>query len=151
MSKVELTNMVMIQDPVTGKVLVQDRIKSWKGLSFPGGHVEKGESFVDSAVREIKEETGLTVRDLQYCGVIHWLNNRTFDRYIVFLYKTIDYEGALITECDEGKNQWITIEELRTTPSENDMPKYLPMFLEDRYSEAFGLWNDQEPWDIEYK
>ena len=151
MSKTELTNMVMIQDPITGKVLVQDRIKSWKGLSFPGGHVENNESFVDSAVREIKEETGLTVRNLKYCGVIHWLNNRTFDRYIVFLYKTKDYTGSLLDECDEGKNRWISIDELRVTPSENDIPKYLPMFLEDGYSEAFGSWNDEEPWDIEYK
>lgn len=35
MSKNELTNMVMIQDKNTGRVLVQDRVKSWKGLSFP--------------------------------------------------------------------------------------------------------------------
>lgn len=53
MPKVELTNMVMVQDKITGKVLVQERIKSWKGLSFPGGHVDEGESFVDSAIREI--------------------------------------------------------------------------------------------------
>lgn len=151
MSKIELTNMVMIQDPLTGKVLVQDRIKSWKGLSFPGGHVEKNESFVDSAIREIKEETGLTVRNLQYCGVIHWLNSITYDRYIVFLYKTKEYEGSLLTESDEGKNLWISVDELRNTPSENDMPKYLPMFLEDRYSEAFGLWSEKAPCDILYK
>ncbi|MBO5410173.1 MAG: NUDIX domain-containing protein, partial [Clostridia bacterium] len=46
-TQVELTNMVMIEDKATGKVLVQERVKSWKGLSFPGGHVEPGESFVD--------------------------------------------------------------------------------------------------------
>ena len=40
MPKLEMTNMVMIQDKQTGKVLVQDRVKSWKGLSFPGGHIE---------------------------------------------------------------------------------------------------------------
>jgi 8-oxo-dGTP diphosphatase len=58
--------MVMIQNKHTGKVLVQDRVKSWKGLSFPGGHVENGESFYDCAVREVKEETGLEVRDLKF-------------------------------------------------------------------------------------
>ncbi|MDR1465266.1 MAG: NUDIX domain-containing protein [Oscillospiraceae bacterium] len=62
----EFTTMVMIQNKHTGKVLVQDRVKSWKGLSFPGGHVENGESFYDCAVREVKEETGLEVRDLKF-------------------------------------------------------------------------------------
>jgi len=149
--KLEVTNMVMIQDKRTGKVLVQDRVKSWKGLSFPGGHIEDNESIVDSAVREIKEETGLEVWNLKSCGIIHWLNNKTFDRYLVFLFKTGDYSGELITECDEGKNLWITIDELRNTPSENQTPQYLPMFLEDKYSEAFGSWNDDEPWEIVYK
>lgn len=143
MPKCELTNMVMIQDG-NGKVLVQDRIKSWKGLSFPGGHLEDGESIVDSAVREIKEETGLDVRNLKSCGVIHWSNNKTYDRYIVFLFKTGDYSGELMPECDEGRNFWITIDEFRNTPTQNDTPKYLPMFLEENYGEAFGSWNENE-------
>ena len=151
MSKLELTNMAMIQDKQTGKVLVQDRVKSWKGLSFPGGHIENNESFIDSAVREVREETGLEVWNLKSCGIIHWLNNKTFDRYIVFLFKTDDYSGELKPKCDEGRNLWITVDELIKTPSENQMSKYLPMFLEDEYSEAFGSWNDDEPWEIVYK
>jgi len=151
MPKVELTNMVMIQDKKTDKVLVQDRIKNWKGLSFPGGHVEDGESFVESAIREVKEETGLDICNLETCGMIHYSNNKNFDRYIVFLYKTSDFSGKLIDECAEGRNFWISIEELKNTPSENSTPKYLPMFLEGKYSEAFGSWNDDGPWDIVYK
>ena len=48
----EVTNMIMIQDPQTKKVVVLNRRLSWKGISFPGGHVEKNESFYESAVRE---------------------------------------------------------------------------------------------------
>jgi 8-oxo-dGTP diphosphatase len=91
------------------------------------------------------------VKNLEYCGVIHWLNTKTFERYIVFLYKTEDFSGVLKEESDEGKNLWITIDELRNTPSENGMPLYLPVFLEDKYSEAFGPWNDEEALRIEYK
>ena len=152
MSKIEMTNMVMIQDKQTGKVLVQDRVKSWKGLSFPGGHIEDSESIIDSAIREVREETGLEVRNLKACGVIHWLNKKTLDRFMVFLYKTTEFSGELLTESDEGRNFWITVDEMRNTPSENQMPKnYLPMFLEDKYCEAFGPWKDDEPWEIVYK
>ena len=143
-----MTSMIMIEDKTAGKVLVQDRIKSWKGWSFPGGHVEKNESFVDGAAREVKEETGLDVWNLKSCGVIHWLNNKSLDRYIVFLYKTTCFSGELIAECDEGKSFWVTLGELKNVPCENSTPKYLPMFLEDKYSEAFASWSDDEPWRL---
>jgi len=151
MPRIELTNMVMIQDKITGKVLVQERTKSWKGLSFPGGHVDEGESIVDSAIREIKEETGLDIKNLKSCGIVHWSNSKIFDRYIVFLYKTTEFEGELITEMDEGRNFWISIDELKTRQNTNSFHHYLPMFLEDRFNEAFGSWNDDEPWEIVYK
>ena len=46
----ELTNMCMIYND-NGFVVIQNRIKSWKGITFPGGHVELGESIVDSTIR----------------------------------------------------------------------------------------------------
>jgi len=55
------TNMCMVYDNA-GNILVQDRRKKdWPGLCFPGGHVEPGESFVKSVIREVWEETGLTI------------------------------------------------------------------------------------------
>ena len=42
MSRIELTTMVMVQDLKTGKTVLLDRIKNYKGLAFPGGHVEDG-------------------------------------------------------------------------------------------------------------
>jgi len=144
----ELTNMIMITDESTGKVLVQKRIKKWAGLSFPGGHIEKGESFVDSAVRETKEETGLTVCNLKGCGVIHWTNTHTYDRYLAFLYKTSDFSGELIPETDEGKNLWMSIKQLMAMPSTNGLHEIIYMFLHNEYSEAFGSWSDEQSWQI---
>ncbi len=140
MASLEMTNMVMIQDPDTGKVLVQNRRLCWRGPAFPGGHIEEDESFVDSAVREVREETGLTVSNLHACGIVHWLNRETLDRYIVFLYKTTSYRGKLITETAEGPNCWVDIDTLREMSTENSFLLYLPMFLEEKYSEAFGEW-----------
>ena len=46
------------------KILVQDRVnKNWPGLTFPGGHVEEGESFTESVIREVYEETGLKIEN----------------------------------------------------------------------------------------
>lgn len=151
MPKFEITSMVMIQDKSTGKVLVQNRVQDFKGYSFPGGHVNDGESFYDCAVREVKEETGLDIENLKYCGVVHWSNNKSYDRYLIFLYRTNDYKGDLISESDEGKNLWMDIETLKQNNGEIHINKYLPLFLDDKYSEAFGSWNDSEPWEIVYK
>mgnify|MGYP000163936904 FL=1 len=93
-TKVELTNMCLIYDEK--KVLVQEKTgtKYEGGLVFPGGHVDEGESLRDSVIREIREETGLVIKNPQPCGFKDWiLEDGT--RYIVLLYKTDQFEGEL--------------------------------------------------------
>ena len=71
--RVILTNMCMICKGT--KVLVEN--KNWKevqGIIFPGGHVEEHEPIVDSVIREIKEETGLTIEHPVLCGIKEWIN-----------------------------------------------------------------------------
>ena len=64
----EFTVLCLIEDG--SRVLLQDRVKAdWKGYTLPGGHVEKGESFVEAVIREMKEETGLEVGMLAPIGV----------------------------------------------------------------------------------
>ena len=65
--RVILTNMCMVYDG--DRILVQNKVNDdWTGLCFPGGHVEHRESFVKSVIREIKEETGLTIYEPRLCG-----------------------------------------------------------------------------------
>ena len=67
--KVELTNLCMVTD-AQGRLLVEDRLDPvWGGLCFPGGHVEPGESFRDAVIREVREETGLTIENPRLCGI----------------------------------------------------------------------------------
>ncbi|MBQ3044470.1 MAG: 8-oxo-dGTP diphosphatase [Clostridia bacterium] len=148
---VEFTNMVMVEDKETGRVLVQERRKSWTGLSFPGGHVEQYESIVDSAIREVKEETGLDIQNLHHCGIIHWVHKTRSDRYIVFLYKTNDFSGELLAETDEGRVFWISPDELKYQKLSKNFGNYIPMFFDDNLNEAYGLWHEDEPDTLIYK
>jgi len=152
MPKTELTTMVMIQDPHTEQVLVQERRKSWKGLSFPGGHVEPNESFHDCAVREISEETGLVISDVTPCGIIHWCGSDTQDKYLVFLYKTSTFSGELIPEMDEGRHFWMDMDELWTHQARftNRFADYLSKFFFGSHHEAFCLYPGESSADSEF-
>lgn len=148
MVRYELTNMVMVQDPVTGKVLVQRRVQKYKGIAFPGGHLEEGESIYDSAVREIKEETGYDIRNLESCGFIYW-DEPNVERYFTYFYKTTDFSGKMIPETEEGPVFWMDPEELEHTDLSPNMEKYLPMFT-GKYSECYCLWSDDH-WEVSYR
>lgn len=137
--QVELTNMCMIEEPVTHKVLVQIRNKKdWDGISFPGGHVKRGESIVESTKREIKEETGLEVENLIPCGMKDWYDFEKEQRYMVFFYKTSTFSGTLLSSCLEGENKWMTIEEILKSNTANDFIEMLDIFLGKKdYTEFF--------------
>ncbi len=159
MAKIEITNMIMIQNPETKEAVVQRRIKYWCGITFPGGHLENGESLYDSAVREAKEETGLDVKNLKYCGMVHWYNTENQDRYFVHFFKTHEYSGELLTKTDEGEVFFTSLESLKDMKLSPNFDKYLPMFLSDEHYEIYCNWNkkmkencDDEPnWDFQYR
>lgn len=139
--KAELTNMVMVYDKNTNRAVVQQRVKYWKGITFPGGHVEKGESFIDSAKREVFEETGLKVDNLKLCGVIDWCHRKSGERYMVILYKTDTYSGELIGETEEGKVFWADIDEIPKMELPPYFDDYLKVFLSYEKQEFFAPYD----------
>lgn len=145
-TKTVIVNMIMIENKSTGKVLVLDRILSnWPGLTFPGGHVEWGESFYGAAIREAKEETGLDVKKLIPCGTVNWANKHNGERYIELLYKTNDFYGVLSEGTREGRVLWMTLEELKKSDRlSQNFSLYLPMFEGKGYSEMFFDWDGKD-------
>ena len=138
--RVELTNMCMICDG--NRVLVQNRKNpNWPGVIFPGGHVEPGESFVDSVIREIKEETGLTISNVQLCGIKQYVPkaNENYDRYIVLLYRTDTFTGEL-KDSEEGSVFWIEREELLNYPHPHGFESMAEVFLNDQISENYWAY-----------
>ena len=136
--KVEFTNMCMVYDG--NKVVVIDRQKKdWAGITFPGGHVELGESFTDAVIREIQEETGLKISSPQLCGIKDWCENGC--RYVVLFYKTARFEGELVSS-EEGNVWWKKIDNLPNLNLSLDMKDMLRVFTEDDLSEFFYYQKD---------
>lgn len=133
--KITLTNMCMIYDD-NNNVVVQEKIgDTYTGLIFPGGHVEYHESIVDSMIREIYEETGLTISNLTFCGIKDWIENDG-SRYMVFLYKTNKYSGDLVSS-NEGKVFWMSLEELKKKPLLWHLEMMLGIFCGNEYNELY--------------
>lgn len=144
--KVELTALCLIYKG--NLLLLQNRIKEdWKGYTFPGGHVEKGESIVDSVIREMKEETGLTIRNPKLCGIKQFPIEG--GRYLVFLFKTDEFEGELVSS-DEGTVEWIDREELQQFQTVEDFFEMLPLFDDDKLTE-FIYVEKSGKWEIEIR
>ena len=148
-----LCNMCMVEDKATGRVLVQHRLPKptnpWCGLTFPGGHVEAGESITASTVREIREETGLVVSNLRMCGVVEWetIGERADgspcevvanSKYIVFMFRTSSYTGELKSSA-EGRMEWMTLDEMRQGGLAPHMEEYIRVLLEDDVPQAYGI------------
>ena len=142
--KVTITNMCMIYD--NDKVLVQDRIDDdYRGITFPGGHVEMGESLTDAVIREVFEETGLKISAPELCGIKDWINDDG-SRYMVLFYKTDQFEGEL-KSSDEGKVYWLELHEMKNSHMADKMDKVLEVFLDENISEYFfykenGAWQE---------
>lgn len=133
--QVELTNMCLIYDDE--RILVEEKIgtKYTGGLVFPGGHIESGESLLNSVIREMKEETGLDIKNPQPCGFKDWiLDDGT--RYLVLLYKTNQFSGEL-KSSDEGRVYWLDRKEISNANLIWNMRELLEIFEGDQYSEFF--------------
>ena len=148
MGTVELTNMCMIENTATNQVLVQRRTKSWVGIAFPGGHVEDGEGIVDSVIREVREETGLTVSDLRLVGIKDSCSGDNTDRFMVFLFATDSYSGTL-RSSDEGEVFWVDKDKLTDMALSPSMEETLAVMSNPTVNElSYVRASSSEPWTM---
>ncbi len=79
----------------------------WLGV---GGHFEEGEGPEECVLREVTEETGLTLTEYRYRGLVTFVSDMWEDEYM-HLFTATGYEGQM-TECDEGELVWIPKDEV---------------------------------------
>ena len=140
-----LTNICLIYKD--DKILVVDRKKEdWPGLTFPGGHVEKDEDFQASVIREVKEETGLTIKRPILCGIEEF-KTKEEDRYLMLYYKTDKFSGK-IRSSKEGEVFWIRKEDMDKYKLSLDLKRIYKIMMSDELSELIyyekdGKWRSK--------
>ena len=95
----------------------------WIGV---GGHVEKGETIDQCAIREVKEETGYDVHSLKCAGEVLFIDNDLY--MMMYVYEVTDFSGSQI-DCDEGELRWIPIKDIYDYPMWEGDKAFLPKLI----------------------
>ena len=144
-----LCNLCMVEDLKNGKVVLQyrspERYKKWSGYAFPGGHIEEGESLAESVIREVYEETGLTIAAPKLVAVKDWEPDEGI-RYIVFCYKATEFTGKL-RSSDEGEVSWVEKDQLEKLDLSYDMLPLLEVMEDPDLSEFYYRKRTDDGWE----
>lgn len=144
-----LTNLCLIEDTSKNKVVLQyrspERYKKWSGYAFPGGHIEEGESLAESIIREVYEETGLTIITPKLVAVKDWEPDDG-TRYIVFCYKATEFTGQL-RSSEEGEVSWVEKDQLDQLDLSYDMLPLLEVMEDPDLSEYYYRKRTDDGWE----
>ena len=118
-SRLNMRNTTLCYLERDGCYLMLHRIKKendlnrnkWIGI---GGKFEEGESPENCLLREVREETGLTLGSWRYCGIVTFVSDEWGTEYM-HLFHSEDFHGSL-RECDEGSLEWIEKSALASLP-----------------------------------
>ena len=98
-----------------GKYLMLHRTKKEKDVNHDkwigvGGKFEEGESPEECVIREVKEETGFLLKEIQLRAVVTYTSDVAETEYM-YVFTSHNFEGTMI-ECNEGELEWVPVEEL---------------------------------------
>jgi 8-oxo-dGTP diphosphatase len=93
-----------------------------------GGHVERGEDIYSSMAREVREETGLEVRNLALRGIVT-VDAGSEVGILVFVFSA-EYVSGSLTPSAEGTLEWVRRSQLHALPLVEDLPALIPRILD---------------------
>ncbi len=112
----------------------------WNGF---GGHVEKDEEIRDAAVREVHEEAGIEVVDMEKHGVIEFSWESRPDVLEVHVFRATDFRGEP-AESDEMRPEWFHVHDIPFDDMWSDDRHWLPLLLEGKRFTAEFLFDDSD-------
>ncbi|MFW6289220.1 MAG: 8-oxo-dGTP diphosphatase [Spirochaetota bacterium] len=103
-------------------------------INGPGGRIEQGESPAQAAVRETREEVGLTLRDPEEAATLRFV---FLDGYhlLVYVFVSSEFDGTLV-ETDEAKPFWVPVTAIPYGAMWADDAHWLPRVLDGSYVEG---------------
>jgi len=106
----------------------------WNGF---GGKVEEGETIIEAAIREMKEESGLKVEELEEKGILLFKFLDTGKFLEVHVFDVLKYSGEM-TETEEMNPKWFNVEEIPFEKMWADDIYWMPLFLNgDKFNGEF--------------
>lgn len=135
--KVTIGNVCFIQNPSKDRLLLLKRNREplkglWTGV---GGKVEFFEDIRESVVREVQEETGLSVVHLKCAGILKTILEGTHSSWILFIYTAVA-ESELTIRCDEGELKWVLMNQLFSFPLIGFIKEVLSSVLSGQFVEG---------------
>ncbi len=108
-------------------LLVEEETADGIRLNQPAGHVENGESLLEAAVREAREETAYRFTPQSLLGIYHWrhpLKDITYLRF-AFIGQVDDHQADLALDDGIIRALWMTADEIRATQAQHRSPQVL--------------------------
>lgn len=144
----KLATLCYVIDKANDSVLMLHRIKKendyhegkWNGL---GGKFEISETPEECVIREIREESGLSIVDPKLCGLITFPLFDEIDDWYVFLFTADKFSGSLI-DSDEGRLEWIKKENLLELNLWEGDKTFIPWLFQDKFFSAKFSYQDKK-------